>query len=184
MLVLQAAAAAQAPLSVRWACLMHDLGKARTPAEMLPRHIGHEARSVRLAAAVADRLRVPAECAELAAVVAAEHGNVHRSLELGAAATLRLLQRCDALRRPQRFELVLQACRADHLGRGGDWPARPYPQEPRLLRAQRAALAVDAGAVAHEAVRNGATAQAIAQAVARAREQAIEREERGGPASD
>jgi tRNA nucleotidyltransferase (CCA-adding enzyme) len=184
MLVLQAAASAQAPLPVRWACLMHDLGKALTPAEVLPRHIGHEARSVRLAAAVASRLRVPAECAELAAVVAAEHGNVHRSLELGAAATLRLLQRCDALRRPQRFERVLQACRADYLGRGGDWPARPYPQEPRLLRAQRAALAVDAGAVAAEAVRNGAAAQAIAQAVARAREQAIEREGLDGLASD
>ncbi|MBU6439471.1 MAG: multifunctional CCA addition/repair protein [Betaproteobacteria bacterium] len=182
MLVLQAAAAMGAPLPVRWACLMHDLGKALTPADVLPRHIGHEARSVRLAAAVAARLRVPAECSELAAVVAAEHGNVHRSLELGAAATLRLLQRCDALRRPARFELALQACRADHLGRGGDWPERPYPQEPRLLAAQRAALAVDAGAAAREAVARGAGAQAIAQAVARAREQAIEGA-LGGPGS-
>ncbi len=187
MLVLQAAAAAGAPLAVRWACLMHDLGKALTPAQVLPRHIGHEARGVRLAAAVAGRLRVPSECAELAAVVCAEHGNVHRSLEFGAAATLRLLQRCDALRRPRRFELVLQACRADHLGRGGDWPARPYPQEPRLLAAQAAALEVDAGAVARQTLQGGAgaqgraqgqaqgQAQAIALAVARAREQAIER---------
>lgn len=181
MLVLQAAAAAHAPLAVRWACLMHDLGKAATPAELLPRHIGHEARSVRLAAGVAARLRVPADCAELAAVVAAEHGNVHRSLEFGAAALLRLLQRCDALRRPQRFELVLQACRADHLGRGGDWPQRPYAQQTRLLAVQRAALAVDAGAVARELLRCGAPAQAVAQAVARAREQAVERALRDAP---
>ncbi|MDE2120190.1 MAG: multifunctional CCA addition/repair protein, partial [Betaproteobacteria bacterium] len=139
MLVLQAAAAMGAPLSVRWACLMHDLGKAATPADVLPRHIGHEARSVRLAAGVAARLRVPGECAELAAVVAAEHGNVHRSGGFGAAAVLRLLQRCDALRRPRRFEELLQACRADHLGRGGDWPRRPYEPEPRLLAALRAA---------------------------------------------
>ncbi len=174
MLVLQAAAAMHAPLSVRWACLMHDLGKATTPPDMLPRHIGHEARSVRLAAGVAARLRVPADCAELAAVVGAEHGHVHRSGEFGAAAVLRLLQRCDALRRPQRFELVLQACLADHLGRGGDWPRQPYAPRPRLLAALRAAQAVDAGALAREVTAAGGAAQQIARAVADAREQAVQ----------
>ncbi len=173
MLVLQAAAADAAPLAVRWACLMHDLGKATTPADVLPRHIGHEARSVRLAAGVAARLRVPGECAELAAVVAAEHGNVHRSLEFGAAALLRLLQRCDGLRRPQRFELVLQACRADYLGRGGDWPRRDYPQQPRLLAALRAAREVDAGALARDVTQRGGGAPAIAQALQTARERAV-----------
>ncbi len=173
MLVLQSAADAGAPLAVRWACLMHDLGKASTAAEVLPRHIGHEARSVRLAAGVAARLRVPSDCAELAAVVAAEHGNVHRSLEFGAAAVLRLLQRCDALRRPQRFELVLQACRADFLGRGGDWPRRDYPQQQRLLAALEAARGVDAGALAREVAQRGGSSQAIAQALAAAREQAV-----------
>ncbi len=174
MLVLQAAAELHAPLTVRWACLMHDLGKAGTPPGMLPRHVGHEPRSVRLAAAAAARLRVPRDCAELAAVVAAEHGHVHRSAEFGAAAVLRLLQRCDAVRRPQRFEQVLQACHADHLGRGGDWPRRPYPALARLRAALGAALQVDAAALARDVVARGGQATAIAQAVTEAREQAIE----------
>ena len=174
LLVLQAAAAEAAPLAVRWACLMHDLGKAGTDARLLPRHIGHEARSVRLAAGIAQRLRVPVDCAELAAVVAAEHGHVHHSADHGAAALLRLLQRCDALRRPQRFELVLQACLADHLGRGGDWPRQPYPQAARLRAALHAALSVDAGALALQAQQRGDSGPQIGRAVAGARELAIE----------
>ncbi|OZB70505.1 MAG: multifunctional CCA tRNA nucleotidyl transferase/2'3'-cyclic phosphodiesterase/2'nucleotidase/phosphatase [Thiomonas sp. 14-64-326] len=157
MLVLQAAVALDAPLAVRWACLMHDLGKGTTPKHVLPRHIGHEQRSVALAAAVARRLRVPTDCAELAAVVAAEHGNIHRCLGLSAEATLRLLQRCDALRRPERFAQALLACEADHRGRGGDFPQQPYPQRARLLAALEA----------------GGKATAIAQAVQAAREQAV-----------
>ncbi|MBS0595921.1 MAG: multifunctional CCA addition/repair protein, partial [Proteobacteria bacterium] len=99
MLVLQMAARLQAPLPVRWACLMHDLGKGTTPAELLPRHLGHEQRSSQLLKAVGQRLRVPGECTELADVVAREHGNIHRSAGLNAAALLRLLERCDALRK-------------------------------------------------------------------------------------
>ena len=173
MLVLQAAAQLGADLPTRWACLMHDLGKATTPAEVLPRHIGHEARSVALARGVAQRLRVPADCADLAAVVAAEHGNIHTCMEFGAEALLRLLARCDALRRPARFHQALLACEADHRGRGGEFPRQPYPQRARLQAALDAALAVDAGAIAQRVQAGGGKAAAIAQAVQAAREAAI-----------
>jgi tRNA nucleotidyltransferase (CCA-adding enzyme) len=176
MLVLQAAVALGGDLAVRWACLMHDLGKGATAKELWPRHIGHEQRSVRLAAAVARRLRVPADCAELATVVAAEHGNVHDCLGLGPAATLRLLQRCDALRRPARFAQVLLACEADHRGRGGEFPRQPYPQRPHLLAALHAVLQVDAGEIARRVTQAGGKPAAIAQAVQAAREQALGRQ--------
>ena len=110
MLVLDEAARQDAPLPVRWACLCHDLGKGTTPREQWPRHIGHESRSAKLAAVLAERLRVPNDCRELADVVAREHGHLHASGPLGAAALVRLFERCDALRRPERFVQVLQAC--------------------------------------------------------------------------
>ncbi len=110
LLVLDMAAQLQAPLAVRFACLCHDLGKGTTPADVLPRHIGHEARSVPLLLGLCQRLRVPTDCRELAEVVAREHGNIHRSGELDAPAVMRLLARCDALRKPARFAEALLAC--------------------------------------------------------------------------
>ncbi|SOY53927.1 multifunctional CCA addition/repair protein [Cupriavidus taiwanensis] len=147
MMVIDCAAALEAPLPVRFAALVHDLGKGTTPADVLPRHIGHELRSVRLLEEVCARLRVPNECRDLAVVVAREHGTIHRSLELSAAAVVRLLERCDALRKPTRFAQALQACEADKRGRKG-FEHHAYPQAARLLAAREAAASVDAGAIA------------------------------------
>jgi tRNA nucleotidyltransferase (CCA-adding enzyme) len=168
MMVLDTAARLAAPLPVRWACLVHDLGKGTTRPDEWPRHIAHEARSAELADALAERLRVPGDCRELGDVVAREHGNIHRSESLDAAATLRLLERCDALRRPERFEQALLACECDARGRLGLENA-PYPQRERLAAALRAVLSVDVTAAAAQAVESGATGPAIGEAVRRAR---------------
>ncbi len=171
-MVLDMSARLQASLEARFACLTHDLGKGTTPADMLPRHLGHEGRSARLLAPLSDRLRVPLACRATADVVAREHGNIHRSDTLDAAAVLRLLERCDALRRPERFADVLLACECDARGRLG-FDESAYPQRPRLLRAQAAALALDTAPVAAAAAAAGARGPKIGVAVARAREAAV-----------
>lgn len=173
MLVLQQCARLEAPLAVRWASLVHDLGKGTTPREQWPRHIGHEARSARLAAAVAQRLRVPTDCRALADVVAREHGNIHRSGELGAAALVRLLERCDAIRRPQRFADVLLACECDARGRTG-LEDHPYLQRARLMAGLQAALGIDTAAIAEAAAVGGLAGAAIGQAVQAARVGAVQ----------
>ena len=174
MMVLQMAARLNASLPVRWACLMHDLGKGTTPADVLPRHIGHEQRSSGLLKAVGQRLRVPTECTELADVVAREHGNIHRSGGLNAAALLRLLERCDALRKPERFADVLLACECDARGRLGFEDAA-YPQRPRLQQALDAALAVVTEPIARAAQARGARGPQIGAAVQQARADAVAR---------
>ncbi|MGQ2998294.1 MAG: multifunctional CCA addition/repair protein, partial [Variovorax sp.] len=141
MMVLDTSARLSASLGVRFACLMHDLGKGTTDPEILPRHIGHEKRSVELLQAVCDRWRVPVDLRELAEVVAREHGNIHRSGELDAAALVRLLERCDAFRKPARFAEALLACECDARGRLG-FEQRDYPQRERLLAVLAVAAAV------------------------------------------
>ncbi len=172
MLVLDMAARLGAGLAVRFACLTHDLGKGTTPADVLPRHIGHEGRSVKLLQALCQRLRVPQECAGLAEVVAREHGNIHRSADLGAEAVLRLLERCDALRKPERFAEVLLACECDARGRTG-FEDSAYPQRARLLHALEQVLAVATAPVAAAAAAQGATGVQIGQAVRKARLDAL-----------
>ena len=175
LMVLDQAARLHAPLEVRFACLCHDLGKGTTPTELWPRHLGHESRSLPLLRQLSERWRVPAACKELALVVAAEHGHIHQSLGFGAAASLRLLQRCDALRRPERFEHVLLACECDARGRTG-LEDRDYPQSQRLREALRAALSVDTAALAQEAHSLGLKGVGVAQHIDAAREAAIARQ--------
>ncbi|GAA4425685.1 multifunctional CCA addition/repair protein [Acidovorax lacteus] len=172
MMVLDMAAQLEAPLAVRFACLTHDLGKGTTPADVLPRHIGHEQRSARLLQGVCERLRIPVDCRELADVVAREHGNIHRSAELSAAALVRLLERCDALRKPARFADVLLACECDARGRLG-FEDRPYPQRPRLWAALQAALAVATAPIAAEAAAQGLRGPQVGERVHAARVAAI-----------
>jgi tRNA nucleotidyltransferase (CCA-adding enzyme) len=172
MMVMDMSARLEAPLPVRFACLTHDLGKGTTPADILPRHIGHEERSARLLKGVCERLRVPTECKELAEVVAREHGNIHRSSEFGAAAIVRLLERCDAFRKPQRFDLALLACECDARGRGG-MEDKPYPQRERLRAALAAAQSVATHEIAAQAQAQQVDGPKIGELIQRARVQAV-----------
>ena len=172
MMVLDMSARLAAPLPVRFACLCHALGKGTTPADVLPRHLGHEQRSVELLNQVCDRWKLPVDCRALAEAVAREHGNVHRSAEFGAAALLRLLERCDALRRPDRFADMLLACECDARGRLGLEDA-PYPPRPRLLKVLDLARGVDSAAIAEAAAARGLSGPAIGEAIHAARAQAI-----------
>jgi tRNA nucleotidyltransferase (CCA-adding enzyme) len=167
MLVIDMAAQLAAPLPARFAALVHDLGKGVTPADILPRHYGHEHKSVELLDAICIRLRVPADCRDVARLAARFHGDMHRVAELRPETMLRVLERCDALRRPERFDLVLLACEADYRGRLG-WEQRTYPAAGCWRRALAAVRAVDAGAIAATVAAEQA-ADAIPQAIAAAR---------------
>ena len=172
MMVLDMAARLNAPLPVRFACLTHDLGKADTPADVLPRHIGHELSSARLAKKVCERLRVPLECKEIADVVAREHGNIHRSTGVSAVALVRLLERCDAFRKPQRFADVLLACECDARGRLG-LQESSYPQRSRLLGVLAAAQSVVTQEIAENAQAAGLTGEKIGERIHAARVAAV-----------
>jgi len=168
MLALACAARSRASSAVRFAVLMHDLGKARTPRELWPKHHGHEEAGVPLVEAVADRLRVPGTHRELAILAAREHTLVHRALELRPESVLKLLQECDAFRRPERFAELLQACEADARGRTGR-EAQPYPQAAYL----KAALAAAGAVTIPEAERRGLKGPAIGAEMKRRRLAAV-----------
>ncbi len=169
MLVVDQAARQDHVLEVRFAALTHDLGKGTTPRDILPRHIGHETRSVDLLRALCDRLRVPGECRDLGLLVARFHGDVHRARELRPDTIVRLFQSCDAWRRPDRFNLLLQACACDAHGRTGH-EDDAYPQAEHLLCALQAAQEVNAGDIAKQC----ADPNLIAEKVREARIVAVE----------
>jgi tRNA nucleotidyltransferase (CCA-adding enzyme) len=147
MRVVDYAASRQAPLPVRFAALLHDLGKALTPADVLPRHIAHEMRGKEPVTALCERVRAPADCRDLALLAARYHTQIHTAAELRPETVLKLFRETDALRRPERFQQLLEACLADARGRLR-FEDCPYPQADYLAALLAAARAVDAGAVA------------------------------------
>lgn len=155
-------------LEVRFAALTHDLGKGGTPKDILPRHIGHELRSVELLKKLSERLRVPGECSDLALLAARYHGDIHRAFELRAETIFKLFQSADAWRRPERFSRLLQACASDVRGRSGH-EHDDYPQAAYLLELLAAARAVNAGEIA----RGCSDSNAIPAEIQKARTSAI-----------
>jgi len=141
LLALQIAAARAAPQTVRFAVLVHDLGKALTPQHEWPRHPGHELRGLPAIEALCARLRVPQEHRELALLASRFHTHVHRAAELRSSTILQLLEQGDAFRRPARFGEFLEVCECDARGRGGRAEA-PYPQRQRIERALELARSV------------------------------------------
>ena len=150
MMVIDMAARLKLSLPARFAALTHDLGKAETPVEILPRHIGHELKSASLLEPLCERLRVPTECRDVARLVARFHGDMHKVDQLRPETRLKILERCDALRRPARFEEVLGACEADYRGRLGR-EEKAYAAASLWRKALAAVQAVDAGAIARAA---------------------------------
>ncbi|WIM04973.1 MAG: multifunctional CCA addition/repair protein [Candidatus Nitricoxidivorans perseverans] len=163
MMVIDAAAGMGLSLPARFAALTHDLGKGTTPADVLPRHIGHESRSAALIPPLCQRLRAPADCRDVAVLAARLHGDIHHVDRLRPETRLRLLERCDALRRPERFAEILAACEADWRGRLG-FEARDYPQAALWRQALAAIRSVDAGAIAKECADPGQIAARIHEA--------------------
>ena len=173
MMVLDMSARLNAALPVRVACLMHDLGKGATPKDEWPRHIAHEQRSVKLLQSVCERLRIPVECKELSEVVAREHGNIHRSEELNPAALMRLLERCDAIRKPERLTDILLACECDARGRK-DFEDVTYGPVTKLQEVLKAALSVTTASIAEQAQKQGLMGPAIGEKIHAARVSAID----------
>jgi tRNA nucleotidyltransferase (CCA-adding enzyme) len=148
---------------VGFCALTHDLGKALTPADVLPRHLGHEHAGVAPLRRLVARLKVPTEHATLAELVCREHLNAHRAFELKPSTVLRLLSSLDALRRPERLSLFLAACAADKRGRLGH-QEDAYPQAGYLQRARDAAAAVRSDALLAQGLQGPAIGEAMTAA--------------------
>jgi tRNA nucleotidyltransferase (CCA-adding enzyme) len=162
-----AASLAPGDAVVGFAALTHDLGKALTPDEVLPKHIGHEQAGVAPLLALCARLKVPTAHCQLALLACREHLNVHRLFELRDRTVHELLSRCDAFRQPQRLPKLALVCEADKRGRAGLQDA-PYPPGPELLRLHAAAMAVRAADIAGEGLQGPALGEALAKARIRA----------------
>ena len=162
MMVLEQASRLSTDVATRFAALVHDLGKATTDPNDWPSHPGHEHRSRKLIAAMSERLPLPRACRDLACIVAEFHTHCHRATELRDKTIVKVLEKTDAFRRPQRFEEFLLACEADARGRTG-FEDRDYPQADILRSAYRAAAAVNAADIAARSD-DGQVADAIRRA--------------------
>jgi tRNA nucleotidyltransferase (CCA-adding enzyme) len=174
MLVVDDAAQHDYPLGVRFAALTHDLGKGNTPKDILPRHTGHELRSVELVKALSQRLRASNECSDLALLAARYHGDIHRAKELRAETIIKLFQSADAWRRPERFTHLLQACASDARGRTGH-ETDAYPQADYLSQLLAVARAVNAGEIAKQCSDSSAIAAAVQHARIKAIEESVQK---------
>ena len=160
MLALQCACALSAKTEVRFATLMHDLGKAKTPADILPRHHGHETRSLPLIKNLCARLAVPNPFRDLALNVAEFHTHAHRANELTPATVVKTLTKIDAFRRPERFAQFLLCCEADARGRTG-FEDRPYPQAEYLAAVHKACANIDAKPLVDQGLSGAAIGEQI-----------------------
>ncbi len=161
------AAARLAPgdAEVGFAVLTHDLGKALTPSDVLPRHLEHESRGIKPLDALCARLRVPSDMAALARVVCREHLNIHRANELRPGSMVDLLERLDAYRLPERVNAITLACAADKLGRAGETDATfDYPSRAVIAKALQSTLRIDAQALLAQGLRGPEFGQAIREA--------------------
>ena len=161
--VLEQSAVHQQPLVVRWACLLHDLGKGLTPVSEWPRHIAHETRGLPAIKNVCARFKVPREAQELALLVGEYHTHAHRALELRADTLLKLMQRFDVLRRPERFEHFLSACEMDARGRWG-FEKRHYPQADYLRSAANSFRSVESTSLIAAGLEGAALGKALVKA--------------------
>ena len=159
--VLDVASELSSETTVRFAALVHDLGKGVTPRDQWPRHIGHEQAGVRVIGQMCERLKVPTEHRELGQLVSREHQRIHRAAELRDATVLDVLEAADAFRRPERFDRLLLACEADARGRGPELRARTYPQAQFFRDRFKAAAAVKLDVDVMQQLAGPAIAQAL-----------------------
>lgn len=174
LMALQQAVLLSADTDVRFAVLMHDLGKGTTPQTEWPRHLRHEQRGVKLVEQACQRLRAPRRHSDLARAACLYHTHCHRALELRATTLLKLLTATDALRRPDRFEAFLLACEADARGRLG-LEQREYPQADYLRRVLAAAQSV----TAEQFKERGITGKALGDAINTERARVLDNLRRG-----
>ncbi len=159
--VLDVACELSSETTVRFAALVHDLGKGVTPRDQWPSHVGHEQAGVRIVGLMCERLRVPTEHRELGQLASREHQRIHRAAELRDTTVLEVLEAADAFRRPERFDRLLLACEADARGRGPELRARAYPQAQTFRECLRAAAAVKLDAEVMRLLAGPAIAQAL-----------------------
>lgn len=162
LMVLQQAVRLGCDAPTRLAALLHDLGKGATPPELWPHHYGHERRGARLVEKMAERLRMPAQFRDLAVMSARWHTHAHKVFGLRPSTLLKLLEGCDAMRRPERFEQFLLACEADARGRTG-FEGRDYPQADYLRRALATTKAVAVQPLLEKGLRGEALGQGLAK---------------------
>jgi tRNA nucleotidyltransferase (CCA-adding enzyme) len=174
MMVVDMAARLGATLPARFAALTHDLGKGVTPADMLPRHSGHEQQSVKLLGPLCERLRVPTDCRDVALLVARFHGDIGRVNEMRATTIVKVLESCDAIRRPERFEQILLACEADYRGRTGH-EERDFAAAQAWRKLHGAVRNIDAAGIAKKCEDSAGIAAAIQNARIAAVKEAIDR---------